>query len=357
MFQVLGFKKFKYGFFKIFFGLLLIVYFLFVAIYAFLFIGPAPKPTNIEEATWGINFSHRQAETLGLDWQETFLALADDLSVEYWRIPIYWDELEQVKDEYDFTKWDWQIQELEKRNAKAILAIGAKLPRWPECHVPNWLDEASQATYEQQLFQYIREVVARYRDSKAVLMWQVENEPFLWPFGECPKPDSKLLDKEIQLVKVLDKKNTFGVQHPIMITDSGELSVWLPAGKRADVFGSTLYRIIHNPKIGFLEYTFFTPTFHARKEVFLHWFYPDLEVQIVELQAEPWVTELPISDVSIEDQYKTLSPEQFDKNVQFALAIGTKTFYLWGAEWWYWLKTEKDMPEIWNKAKNLFYKN
>ena len=341
----MNWKKFRHQLFRISFGLLLVIYFLFVTIYGFLFIGPAPQSTKVEDATWGVNFSHRQAEALGLNWQETFLALADDLGAQYWRIPVYWDELEKTKDEYDFTKWDWQIAELEKRDAKVILAIGVKLPRWPECHLPDWVKDANRATHEQQLFQYLREVVARYRDSEAVLMWQVENEPFLYPFGECPRPDGELLDKEIQLVKVLDKKNTLGVQHPIMITDSGELSVWLPAGKRADVFGSTLYRIVHDPRIGFLEYTFFTPTFHARKEVFLHWFYPNLEVQVIELQAEPWVTSLPLSLENLEEQNKTLSPEQFDKNIQFALATGTKTFYLWGAEWWYWLKSAQDMPD------------
>ena len=348
MFQVLGFKKFRYYFFKIFFAILLVVYFFIVVIYGFLFIGPAPQPTKMEDATWGVNFSHRQAEALGLDWQETFLALADDLGAQYWRIPVYWDELEKTKDEYDFTKWDWQIAELEKRDAKAILAIGVKLPRWPECHLPDWAKDANQATREQQLFQYLREVVARYRNSKAVLMWQVENEPFLWPFGECSKPDGNLLDLEIKLVRELDPTRK------LMITDSGEWSIWLPAGKRADIFGSTLYRIIHDPRIGFLEYTFFTPTFHARKTAFLHMFYPELEVQVIELQAEPWVLVLPLSAASFAEQNRTLSPQQFDKNIQFALDIGWDTYYLWGAEWWYWLKSTQDMPEIWNKAQKLF---
>jgi len=340
-------KKFFYYFFKIFFGLLLVLYFLFVTIYGFLFIGPAPQATKTEDAKWGVNFSHRQAEALGLDWQETFLALADDLGAEYWRIPVYWDELEQAKDEYDFTPWDWQIEQLEARNAKVILALGFKLPRWPECHFPKWLEGESQTTRERELFQYIREVVAHYRNSDAIILWQVENEPFLWPFGECPRPDSNLLNSEVELVRALDPSRQ------IMITDSGEWSLWVFAGKRADVFGSTLYRIIHDPRIGFLEYTFFTPTFHARKEVFLRWFYPDLEVQVIELQAEPWVTSLPLSLENLQEQNKTLSPEQFDKNIQFALDTGWDTFYLWGAEWWYWLKVN-EYDEIWNKAKNLF---
>ena len=44
----------------------------------------------------------------------------------------------------------------------------------------------------------------------------------------------------------------------IMITDSGELSIWLPAVKRADVFGTTMYRIVWSEKIskyfGYIKY-------------------------------------------------------------------------------------------------------
>lgn len=344
----MSFKRINYYFFKITLGILLVAYFLFVVLYGLLFMGPAPVPVPDEQITWGINFSQRQAVALGLDWQETFLALADDLGAEYWRIPVYWDELEVVQGEYDFTPWDWQIKQLEQRGAKVILAVGFRLPRWPECHAPGWTYGLNQTEFEQRLFQYIRNVVAHYRDSDAIVMWQVENEPFLWPFGECPKPDADLLDTEIELVRGVDPSR------PIMITDSGEWSFWVFAGRRADVFGSTLYRIIHDPRIGFLEYKFFTPTFHWRKGVFLRWFKPDIPIQVIELQAEPWARTLPLSEVSFEEQDRTMNPEQFSKNIEFAKATGYDTFYLWGAEWWYWLKSTQNKPEIWNLAKELF---
>jgi len=28
--------------------------------------------------------------------------------------------------------------------------------------------------------------------------------------------------------------------------------------------------------------------------------------------------------------------------------------YLWGAEWWYWLKEEHDHPEFWERAQELY---
>lgn len=341
-------KNFKHNFFKIFFGLLLAVYFVFVAVFGFLYAGPKPEPTPIQDATWGINFSQKQARALELDWQETYLALLDDLGARHFRIPVYWDEVEETRDEFNFEEWDWQLDQLHERGGTAIVAVGIKLPRWPECHLPDWVDGVSQEEKEEELLGYIEAVVTHYKDHPAIEYWQVENEFFLYPFGECPPPNADLLDREIALVREIDPSRQ------IMITDSGELSTWIPSGRRADIFGSTLYRIIYNEHLGFVEYWFFTPTFHARKEAFLHLFRPDLEVIVIEMQAEPWVTVLPLSDASFEEQAKSMSVQQFEKNVDFALNIGWDTFYLWGAEWWYWMKETQDKPEIWEYAKYLF---
>ena len=46
--------------------------------------------------------------------------------------------------------------------------------------------------------------------------------------------------------------------------------------------------------------------------------------------------------------------DQFKKNIAYAKKTGFDQFYLWGAEWWYWLKDEHNRGEIWNEAKNLF---
>jgi len=46
--------------------------------------------------------------------------------------------------------------------------------------------------------------------------------------------------------------------------------------------------------------------------------------------------------------------ERFKQNIEFAKRTGLDKFYLWGAEWWYWLKEKQNQPEIWNEAKLLF---
>jgi len=76
----------------------------------------------------------------------------------------------------------------------------------------------------------------------------------------------------------------------------------------------------------------------------------------VELQAEPWGEKL-LYDSPLEEQEKTMNLEQFKYNIEFARNTGISEFYLWGAEWWFWMKEKQDSPEIWNEAKKLFSEN
>ena len=74
----------------------------------------------------------------GLDWKETYLALLDDLKVKNLKIAAHWDLIEPQDGVYDFADLDWQLEQARLHNAKVMLAIGMKTPRWPECHVPEW---------------------------------------------------------------------------------------------------------------------------------------------------------------------------------------------------------------------------
>ena len=48
---------------------------------------------------YGISFNKSHAESLGLDWQETYLAMLNDLKPKYIRISANWDEIEKNKNE------------------------------------------------------------------------------------------------------------------------------------------------------------------------------------------------------------------------------------------------------------------
>lgn len=333
-----GINKFRTIFFLII--AFLIVFFVFI-----FFVGKAPEAKNI---TWGVNFSQMQAEDLRMDWKKMYTAILADLGVRHIKLMTQWDFIEDKRGKYHFDDVDWQIEQAENYDAKIIYVVGMKSGRWPECHLPNWFDGLSKSQQQDELLKYIQEVVTRYKDSKSIIAWQVENEP-LFNFGECPWYDKKFLIKEVQLVKSLD------ATRPVIISDSGEQSLWLGAGKIGDLVGVTMYRKLwFGAPSGFGFYgTFPIPAvFYYQKSQLVKYLF-DKKVIGVELQAEPWAYKK-YHDVSLKEQEKTMSLEQFKDNVSYAKKTGFDTFYFWGVEWWYWMKEKQDRPEIWDEAMKLF---
>ena len=45
-----------------------------------------------------------------------------------------------IKDGLELAGEENQLEELEKRGGKAILVVGFKQPRWPECRFPDWYE-------------------------------------------------------------------------------------------------------------------------------------------------------------------------------------------------------------------------
>jgi len=316
---------------------------LFLIFVVYFFIGTPPQA---EKIVWGVNFSQKHAENLGLDWRETYSALLNDLGVKNLKVAAHWDLLEPQKDEYYFDDLDWQIEKAKEYNTKVILVIGMKTGRWPECHIPEWAVNLKKEEQQKEILEIIKKIVLRYKESPAIKYWQVENEP-LFPFGRCPWVDKAFLKEEINLVKTLDPQ-----KKPIIISDSGEGSFWIQAAKLGDVVGTTMYKKVWWKQIGtYIRYPF-PPVFYWRKAQIIKEFF-DKKVICVELQAEPWGPTL-LYDLPFKEQKKTMNLEQFRYNVDFAKRTGLDEFYLWGGEWWFWLKEKQGEPEIWQEAKKLF---
>lgn len=326
---------------KILLTILLTVLLFILFFIGYFFIG---KPPEVEEIAWGVNFSQKHSRDMGLDWQENYLALLDDLKVKNIKLITHWDLIEEKKDEYFFDDLDWQISEAEKRNAKIILVIGMKTGRWPECHLPSWAKNLSKEEQQREILELLEEIVLRYKNSKSIWAWQVENEP-LFPFGECPWADKDFLKKEIALVRSLDKR-------PIIITDSGEFSFWITAARLGDIVGTTLHRIVWFEELKRYVRFPFNPIYYSRRAQLIKKLF-NKEVICVELQAEPWGPTL-LYDSPLKEQEKTMNLEQFRKNIEFVKRTGFNRVYLWGAEWWYWMKIKQNRPEIWQEAKKLF---
>lgn len=303
------------------------------------------EPPEAEKITWGVNFSQKHAKDLGLNWQETYLALLDDLKTKNIKLLTHWDLLESAKDQYHFDDLDWQVAETEKRDAKIILVIGMKTGRWPECHIPSWAQNLTKGEQQKEILELVENIVLRYRDSRAIKTWQAENEPF-FPFGVCPWSDKGFVKKEIELIKSLD-----GQERRVLVTDSGELSSWIRPAKLGDIVGTTMYRRVWSKELKAYITFPLPPTFYWLKAKFIERVFGK-DVIVVELQAEPWGQKL-LYGSPLEEQEKTMNLKQFRKNIEFAKKTGFDEFYLWGAEWWHWLKEKQNHPEIWEEAKKI----
>lgn len=300
------------------------------------------KPKKFE---YGATFSPAYAQSLGLDWKQVYTLALSDLGVKRLRISAYWNQVEKSKGQYDFTDLDYQVKEAERYNAKLVLAVGRRLPRWPECHDPEWLKDLDIKEQQNSQLAYVEAVILRYMASPAVEIWQVENEPFLSSFGECPDLDVKFFDTEIALVKKFDPSR------PVLISDSGELSLWLSSGKRGDMFGTTLYRYVFSDVFDRYWVNYIPFWFYRVKGGFLRLLNPNKPLVIIELQAEPWTTK-GITQTPIDEQFKTMSIQKFESILGVARATGFNPQYLWGIEWWYWMK-QQGYPEFWEKFRKL----
>lgn len=304
---------------------------------AYYFLARSEKP---EEFAYGVTFSQKYAQELGLDWQETYLAILDDLKIKKLRLVAYWDEIEPKQGQYNFQDLDWQIQEAGKRNAEVVLTIGYRLPRWPECYIPEWAEK-------EDVLDILEVIIKRYRNNPNIVAWQVENEPFVWWFGECPKASAKLLDREIFLVRALDG------ERPVLLTDSGEFSLWWRMGKRADIFGTTLYRKGYIKWLGYVKWPLPSFAYKLRAKIIKTLFRLD-DVIVIELQGEPWVPKgKSFETMSLEEQRKGMNPEELGHSVEFAKDAGFSTLYFWGAEYWYWLKEKLGDNAMWEEVKKI----
>lgn len=314
---------------------------------AYLFFG---RGGEAGEISWGVSFDPYYAESLGLDWKQTYLSILDELGVRRLRLVALWDAVEPQDDRYDFERLDFQMQEAEKRGAKVILAVGRRLPRWPECHIPAWAKGLSEEEQQLKVMELLPTIVNRYKKSPAIDYWQVENEPYVTFFGECPGSGVPFVQNASRALEFLDPA------HPILLTDSGEISTWFPISRLGDHLGISMYRKIYDGNYThlYLSYRLIFPQWYYRiKANFYQWTGWLKEVFISELQAEPWGTKL-ITEMTREEMDITLSPEMLRSNIAFARSSGFDRIYLWGAEWWFYAREKLGVPDFVEIAKELW---
>lgn len=303
-----------------------------------------PGSPSEKTPVFGVTFTPAYAKSLGLNWREAYTAILDDLGVRHFRLSAQWDTVEPIDNTYSFDDLDFQMDEAMRRGAEVLLGVGRKLPRWPECHDPAWAQGLTKKERREKILENVHVVVERYKDHPALKRWQVENE-MLFPFGICPNGfDLSLLGQEIELVRSLDE------QHEIVVTDSGEWTLWIPISFFGDVLGISMYREAWNEPLNMhIPFPINEGWYQLRSTVVASW---RKSIIVTELQAEPWAGKA-IADMTPEESLKWMPLTKIQDNIRFATRVGFGEVYLWGVEWWYWLH-EQGYPEIWNGLKEVY---
>lgn len=245
----------------------------------------------------------------------------------------YWDELEQQQGKFNFIELDKQLALIKRWGGTVSLCLGARQPRWPENHWPDWAWKLPKRERSAALFTFLESVVTRYKTNPEVVSYQLENEALLRKFGERPEVDRLRLHAEFELIKRLDSLR------PIIMTTS---TSWGIPFRRPipDMVGFSYYQLFYSNKKQAYKTAFHTPLVHKARAfvIRLLWRRPSF---IHELQLEPWGPKQ-IWDLSFEEQMKSMSPAQIKRNIELAKKTGLKTIDLWGGEWWYWCHLQRD---------------
>ena len=293
---------------------------------------------------YGVTFSRQYAVDLGVDWREAYTATLRDFSPEVIRIPVVWTDIEPADGTFYFDELDWMMAQAKAYDARVVLAIGLKVPRWPECHIPAWVERDDEQALKQSVLTMEQRVVLRYRDHASLVRWQVENEPLFW-YGECPLPNLERLREEVELVRGLD------VAHPVVLTSSGEQATWFELSSLADVIGVSLYRFAWNPALGPVVFPH-APWYYRIHSGLVSLVSGD-PVIISELQMEPWYEDGLGND---EGDHIAFTKDDFDEHIAFVQQTNVSEVWLWGVEWWY-REYLAGRTEIWDAARELFDDN
>jgi hypothetical protein len=299
-----------------------------------------------KEFKFGATFIPRYARYLEVDPEETMQAMIDDLGIRHFRLVSYWDDIEKSPGNYDFSELDWQFEKVKRAGGTVSLAIGLRQPRWPECHMPEWHKDTSMDKWYPELKKYIGIVVERYKDHPSLDTWQLENEFFLKVFGICPDHSRERLVDEFNYLKQLDPVT------PVIVTRSNNAWGWPINAPQPDISGVSVYKRVWDKTITkrYFEYPF--PA----------WFYAFLaggnkiitgkDLIIHELQAEPWGPSMGMTEMSLEEQNKSLNAERLTDRIRYGKATGMREIDMWGLEVWYWRKVKLNDPSLWEAGKN-----
>ena len=314
--------------------------------------GDAPPRGGVPIAV-GTTFSPERALASGPDDLEAFRRL-ETMGFAVIRLAVDWDAVDAA----GFGRLDRLVAEAERSRQLLMLSVGMKAPGWPEFHVPARLAWATPSDGQMQAaaLAHVRRTVARYRASRVIVAWQVENEPLDAAGPRRWRLHRDYLLEEMAEVRRLDHRpivlSAFG---PIQRTcdhvssldgcDAGALAGADATGSITELLGM----LGPNDVLGLDVYTGVGlsraadcwPQRAAGWRVLAAGAHR--QVWVTELQAEPWEP-----TAATLDRPLSTSPAQMAGDFATLRGLGYRQVLLWGGE--YWLRRDQQGDGSWLRA-------
>ncbi|MGE0542082.1 MAG: hypothetical protein AB7R89_18065 [Dehalococcoidia bacterium] len=322
-----------------------------------------------QRVLYGVNFSCKRAEFFNQSCAELFRSILADLGVKHVRLSVYWSDVEQQPGVYDFSAVDQLLDIASTHDARVTVSIGMKAQRYPEFWFPTWLRLAAalpvdgypeeSPLVQDALFPYLEAATRHVGAHPAVEAIQVENEPFVhtegrWRYASGWRISREFLAREIEAVRAADDG-----RHPIVVSHASwqrKDNTWRWIVDHADVVAQSVYTKRQRgpwPWLYIFPYRIgpFVPNLPNQARAAAR---EGKEIWIGELQAEPF--EMPSVDIRqiSTAEARSFSPRWLRANVELAARSRATRAYLWGVEWWAYLKDVRGEPELWEEARRLF---
>jgi hypothetical protein len=302
---------------------------------------------NRRSARLGTTFSQLQCRYLGLDYRKAFGHICS-LGFNHIRLCSYWNEIESVENQFDFTTLDWLLDESHRQGVDVVLTVGMKAPRWPEFHFPDWLNDRYDTSGNPQpidrneaiadrALHFIQTLMNHTRHAPTLKYWQVENEPFTRLDITAGRYLSyEFVRREVELTRSLALPN-----QKLLMTNSISLpTAQLAADDEAfeeslalaDAVGLNVYTKVPVGNSFYLEPS--QPYWNKLEAWQKALVANGKEDWIAEAQAEPWEPNelVPITKVD----YPSSTPKRVEYIVAALENLGYSRIMLWGSEYWYW---------------------
>ena len=309
----------------------------------------------------GASFSHVHLRGLDLGPSRAIKEFKS-LNLPWIRLGCYWNEIEKKPGKFSFSQINPLVEFCEKNNINVVLTVGMKAPRYPEYYIPSWLSKKihlrklSKISKSNDLLldaamNYLENIVKHFKKSKAIKVWQVENEPMDPPGPLWLRINSNFLEAEVALIKKLDPERKILVN--LWGVELNKRKVYKKAMTFADVVGLDIYLRRPIPFFKwFNKYIGPSDSKEKIKEIVDEIKLQDKKVWIAELQAEPWEPE---ELVTKKKNPPSFLPKHFEENLKYAADLKPEVVLLWGFEYWYWKKQNGDL-RYWQEAKRVINK-